>query len=131
MLKMVTYVGNNNSVSSKENTNLLEIGKNYMVTEEVTSASKVEYKLKGIEGSFDSALFELPYVLLGISDCIPKAGLRLENLSILSNRGTFEKVYKTSVVKEVIQISNNVYYAYCKNMLYIVSVLNADENADE
>ncbi len=112
--------GWNNVVYRGEDTEILKNGTPYEVVGIIKKGENdAEYALKGIQGKFDSSLFQAPKgkrpTSTGVLKCSnpPAKGMILENLEVINDKGKLEPVLEEEVTA-VHVIWGNVYGVHTK-----------------
>lgn len=118
MSKKVIYNGGVQSFyPCTDPTKVLEIGKGYEVEKEIEENSQVLYKLKGIEGEFNSIWFqEAKPIKIGTAEELPVIGNRMQ--TILFGEG----FVKTSPIINVKHCHANVWTVETEKTLYILTI---------
>lgn len=127
MAKIVRYNGENRSYYSCSSPDKLIIGATYEVTKSIVKNSQTDYVLKGIDGEFnsvwfDEVLFEKK-AYIAVSNEIPIVGSRYicQKINYAGENVKLTKI-RTSIIKSVTCIGNNIYNVKTANTFYIVSV---------
>lgn len=127
MAKIVRYNGENRSYYSCSSPDKLIIGATYEVTKTIVKNSQTDYVLKGIDGEFnsvwfDEVLFEKK-AYIAVSNEIPMVGSRYicQKINCAGENVKLTKI-RTSIIKSVTCIGNNIYNVKTANTSYIVSV---------
>lgn len=127
MAKIVRYNGGNVSYYSCSSPEKLIVGKTYEVCRTIVKNSQTDYVLKGIEGEFNSVWFDEilseKKVYIAVSNEVPRAGSRYicQKISYAGENVKLTKV-RTSIIKSVTCVGNNIYNVDTANTSYIVSV---------
>lgn len=116
-----------NVVYRGEDTEILKNGTPYEVVGIIKRGEeKSEYALKGIEGRFDSSLFQAPqekrptYLAISRFSNPPAKGMPLKNLMKVNEDGELEPVLEEEVVTGVKVINGDVYAVHTKEHAYMV-----------
>ena len=127
MVKKVHYNGGTQTYCScTEPTNLI-VGKEYEVIAERDRGFQTDYKLKGIEGEFNSVWFDevqnSEKIYMALARKVPCVGKRCEcaKVEMVNGRPKLSN-WSTSIVKEVSLIGNNIYQVTTRNSVYIIQV---------
>ena len=127
--KKVVYNGGTESLYQCSEPTKLIVGKEYEVVSTEDSGWQTNYKLKGIEGEFNSIWFneidepddEKIYMAIGYKT--PVEGERFFCYKLTSVEGRSKLVeWLTSTVKDVDYLGNNIYKVTTKNSTYIVNI---------
>lgn len=118
--KKVVYNGGVESYSGCTNPSILEIGKVYVVREVNEGKWQTNYKLKGVNGEFNSVWFCDPikpsYIAIGRKKPVQGGRTSIYRLCDSWNKIT------TSIILSVESISANIYKVETKNSIYIIQV---------
>lgn len=116
-----------NVVYRGEDTGILKNGTPYEVLGIIQKGENdSEYALKGIEGKFDSSLFQAPkekrqtHVAISRSSNPPTKGMPLKNLMKVNENGELEPVLEEEVVTGVKVIWGDVYAVHTKEHAYMI-----------
>lgn len=125
MAKIVRYNGGTESYYGCSNPDNLVWGKDYEVVHENDLGFQTDYILKGVTGSFNSCWFnEITPTFMAISKAVPVVGKRCLCFRLeLINNQTYLTECLTSTVKEVENISNNIYKVTTSNSIYVIQVV--------
>jgi len=124
MKKMAIYNGNNQSKCRCSAPYQLQVGKMYEVIDQEVGRWQTNYKLKGVDGEYDSRWFDEVQVHFGLSNEIPVVGkcciCRKVKFDLL---GTVELIgWCTNTVQAVEVIANNTYKVIASDGIYIITV---------
>ena len=129
--KIVRYNGSRESIYYSSSSKLLVLGKNYEVIAAFDRGWQTNLKLKGIEGEFNSAWFDVvetskipSTVYMAVTESLPNIGERMNCYKIVSYKGKADYQFvMTSSVRKIEQISSNIYSVMTRNSTYIVQIL--------
>ena len=126
MAKLVRYNGRTDSYYACSEPTELVPGKEYVVLYSNDRGFQTDYKLKGVEGFFNSAWFdekETVNTFLAIAKEVPKVGQKFVCSKIHYASKQLELIgCTTSTVEEVVIMGNCVYMVTTRNSVYIVQV---------
>lgn len=127
MTKRVRYNGGTESYYGCSEPTDLIVGKEYQVIHERDRGWQTDYKLKGIEGEFNSIWFDKvdDGVYMALSKTKPVIGEKYSIFKVEFVNGN-PKLVKgvTSTVKSINCIGNDIYQVKTRNSIYIVQVSN-------
>ena len=120
MAKIVRYNGENRSYYSCSSPDKLIIGATYEVTKTIVKNSQTDYEFNSVW--FDEVLFEKK-AYIAVSNEIPIVGSRYicQKINYAGENVKLTKI-RTSIIKSVTCIGNNIYNVKTANTSYIVSV---------
>ena len=122
--KFVRYNGQKNPYCIS---NILKEGNIYEVEDIEKSDFRTDYILKGVEGVFNSCMFdtlEEKSTYICVINELPVLGQRARVKKIIfSKDGISYQNLKTSSVEEVKSLGNNVFSIKTKNSLYVASLI--------
>lgn len=125
MAKLVRYNGEKVSYKGCDSTTNLVKGKVYEVQFEEDLGWQTNYKLKGLNGNFNSVWFnevEIP-VVMALSNEQPKLKESMKDiLCFTKNDELYIKTQKTTPVQSIEKIEENVFKVFTRNTIYIVQV---------
>jgi hypothetical protein len=125
MAKLVRYNGEKVSYKGCDSPTNLVKGKVYEVQFEEDLGWQTNYKLKGLNGNFNSVWFnevEIP-VVMALSHKHPELHKPLENL-LMFNKNEVRQVLKTTPVQKIEKVEGNVFKILTKNTIYIIQVVS-------
>lgn len=122
MTKKVVYNGETVSYTGSTNPKVLQKGWMYEVERVDVGKWQTDYKLKGIDGLFNSIWFDDVPAYLAVASEKPEVGQRIYGIKVFKN-GKWEKYRYTSMVEEVRKISETIYEATTAHTIYVVQVL--------
>ena len=125
MTKLVRYNGEKVSYKGCDSPTNLVKGKVYEVQFEEDLGWQTNYKLKGLNGNFNSVWFnevEIP-VVMALSHKHPELRKPLENL-LMFNKNEVRQVLKTTPVQKIEKVEGNVFKILTKNTIYIIQVVS-------
>lgn len=126
MAKIVRYNGGTESYYPCSDPATLVRGKPYEVMSVDVRDWQTNYTLRGVEGSFNSCWFDdvtSKRTFIAISRTIPTVGscCICSKLEFIDEKAYFLG-WRTSHVKEVIELGNNIYHVKTCNSVYIIQV---------
>lgn len=126
MAKIVRYNGGTESYYGCTDPTDLVCGKEYEVISENDRGWQTDYTLKGVNGYFNSCWFDeisSSQTFMALAHSIPIVGKRCEcaKLEIINGQPRLNN-WRTSTVKEVSSMGNNIYKVTTHNSVYIVQV---------
>ena len=125
MAKYVRYNGDTISYKGCDSPLILEKGKVYEVQFEEDLGWQTNYKLKGLNGNFNSVWFnevEIP-VVMALSNEQPKLKESMKDiLCFIKNDKLYIKTQKTTPVQSIEKIEENIFKVFTQNTIYIVQV---------
>ena len=125
MAKLVRYNGEKVSYKGCDSPTNLVKGKVYEVQFEEDLGWQTNYKLKGLNGNFNSVWFnevEIP-VVMALSNEQPKLKESMKDiLCFTKNDKLYIKTQKTTPVQSIEKIEENIFKVFTQNTIYIVQV---------
>lgn len=126
MAKIVRYNGGTLSYYSCSEPTELICGKEYKVITENDRGWQTDYTLEGVKGHFNSCWFDEVYydkTFMALAHTIPTVGKKCECSKLEFVNGQPKLIgWRTSTVKEVLDMGNNIYKVTTCNNVYIVQV---------
>ncbi len=122
--RLVKYNGNTATYQSCSSPALLEEGEFYEVVSMDVGECQTNYRLKGIDGYFNSVWFDDVKVGFVIATKMPKIGERFLCYEYTPNANKyFRTTVLTSRVRKIEQLTNKGYKIYTLNSCYIVHLI--------
>ena len=127
MAKKVLYNGGTQSYYDCSDPSNLVVGKEYEVVLSRDRGWQTDYKLKGIEGEFNSVWFDevssAENVYMAISHQVPEIDKKYPCHKVIFINGQPKlKSCSTSTIKAIKYMGNNIYHITTCNSVYIVNV---------
>lgn len=117
--KLVAYNGRKEMYYPCDDPSVLTKGKWYEVIDENVSSWHTEYRLKGINGRFNSVWFDEVKTYLALSYEIPQKGEPMRRFMRWENNA-WRNMARSSCVLQVTPVTSGVYCVQTNNSLYVV-----------
>lgn len=127
MAKKVRYNGDTRSYYDCSSPTVLIVGKEYEVILSRDRGLQTDYRLKGIDGEFNSVWFDEvsseDKIYMAIAHEVPQIGKRYScyKIEFINGQPKFIR-WSTSTVKAISYIGNNIYQVTTCYSVYIVNV---------
>ena len=122
--KLVKYNGGVATYTRCSSPKLLQKGEFYEVISMEVLDSQTNYKLKGVDGDFNSVWFDDVKFALVKATKAPKLNERFLCYQLVPYENKFSRVtVLTSLVRKIEQLSTKMYKIYTLNTCYIVQVI--------
>lgn len=133
MAKRVIYNGGTESYGSCSDPSVLTVGKEYEIVSVKVYNWHTDYKLKGIDGTFNSVWFNEvtnEKVYIAIAKSLPKIGEKFDCYKLDVKQREYTS-WSTSPVRGIELLGNNIYKVKTCNSIYLVSVITSEVIEDD